>query len=69
VVGVAGVDNSSLGWGSRIRIDVRARCRALFTEGTLSSSRWAVSLADQPSASRRIKMARCLGGRYWMAAR
>jgi hypothetical protein len=55
--------------GSRARIVDRARWSALFTEATLVSSRPAVSLADHPSASRRIKMARCLGGRYWMAAR
>jgi hypothetical protein len=41
----------------------RARCNALFTDATLDSSSPAVSLADQPSRSRKINTARCLGGR------
>ena len=55
--------------GSCVRIVDRARCRALFTDCKLVSSSAAVSFADQSSASRRMRMARCLGGRCWMAAR
>jgi len=47
----------------------RARCRALLAEATLISSSSAVSAAGQPSTSRRISTARCLGGRCWTAAR
>ena len=40
-----------------------ARCRALFTEATDVSSSSATSSAFQRRTSRRIKTARCLGGR------
>ena len=55
-------------FGSRSCSVARALCSALLAETTLASIREAVSLADQPSTSRRIKTARCLGGRCWMAA-
>ena len=41
----------------------RARWRALVTAPTESSSASAASLADQPRTSRRIRTARCFGGR------
>jgi len=47
----------------------RARCRALLAAATLVPSAEAVSLAGQPSTSRAISAARCLGGRTCRAAR
>jgi hypothetical protein len=38
------------------------------TAGTLVPSRFAVSRAEKPAASRRISVARCRGGRCWIAA-
>ena len=48
---------------------VRARWSALLAAATLVPSASAVSLAGQPSTSRAISAARCLGGRACRAAR
>ena len=53
---------------SRSPIDVRARCRALFTDTTLVSSSSATSVAFQRSTSRRISTARWRAGRCCSAA-
>jgi hypothetical protein len=44
--------------GNRARIVDRARWCALFTEAVVNSSMDATSLADQPSTSRKIRIAR-----------
>jgi hypothetical protein len=46
----------------------RARCNALFTDGTDVSSNSATSLADQLNTSRRMSTARWRGGRFCSAA-
>ena len=46
----------------------RARCSALFTAGSLTSSRSATSAARKPSTSLSTRTARCRGGRCWIAA-
>ena len=50
-------------------IVARARCSALLAAAMLVPSAEAVSLAGQPSTSRAISAARCLGGRTCNAAR
>jgi hypothetical protein len=51
-----------------LRSVARARCKALLTEGTLVPRSSATSAACQRSTSRRMRTARCIGGRCCTAA-
>ena len=65
--GSAGSASSSSAGATRASC-ARARCSALLTAAVVVPSRSATSAARHPSTSRRIRTARCRGGRYCNAA-